>query len=103
MSAADPDGDSLTFSATGLPTGLSINAASGLISGTVTATGTFNPTVRATDPGGLFATATFGWNVTTPANRTPSITAPAAQVSASGSPVTLAVSASDPDGDNLTF
>ena len=31
----DPDGDSLTFSATGLPAGLSINPASGLITGTL--------------------------------------------------------------------
>ena len=33
--ASDPNGDVLTFSAVGLPTGLSINAGSGLISGTV--------------------------------------------------------------------
>jgi Ca2+-binding RTX toxin-like protein len=35
---ADPDGDTLTYSATGLPPGLLINAATGLISGTLSAT-----------------------------------------------------------------
>ena len=31
----DPDGDTLTYSATGLPAGLSINATTGVISGTL--------------------------------------------------------------------
>jgi len=35
--ASDPDGDPVTFSATGLPAPLTINAATGLISGTLTA------------------------------------------------------------------
>ena len=35
MVATDPDGDPLTFSATGLPTGLSITAATGRITGTI--------------------------------------------------------------------
>ncbi len=36
--ATDPDGDTLTYAATGLPGGLSINTASGLISGTLSST-----------------------------------------------------------------
>jgi hypothetical protein len=35
--ATDPDGDNLVYSATGLPTGLNINASTGLISGTISA------------------------------------------------------------------
>lgn len=38
-----------SWSATGLPTGLSINSSSGLISGTPSANGTFNATVKVTD------------------------------------------------------
>ncbi len=33
--ATDPDGDTLTYAATGLPAGLSIDTATGLISGTI--------------------------------------------------------------------
>ncbi|WP_189356794.1 PKD domain-containing protein, partial [Arenibacter certesii] len=35
VTATDPDGDALTYSAVGLPSGLSINANTGLISGTI--------------------------------------------------------------------
>ncbi len=48
MSGTDSGGLSLTYTATGLPTGLSISS-SGLISGTPSAAGTFNVTVTAQD------------------------------------------------------
>ena len=48
-------GDSLTFSATGLPDGLSM-ASNGTISGTPTGAGTSTVTVTATDSGGLTVT-----------------------------------------------
>ncbi|MEZ0109638.1 hypothetical protein ABH920_003652 [Catenulispora sp. EB89] len=57
-------GQTLTYSATGLPTGLSINAASGLITGTASAAGTFTTTVTATDGAGASGTASFTWTVT---------------------------------------
>lgn len=47
-SATDP-GDTITYGATGLPTGLSINSSSGQITGTPTAVNTYNVTVTATD------------------------------------------------------
>ena len=48
--ATDPDGDTLSFSATGLPPGLSVNA-TGEISGTLsyTAAGAYTVTVSAAD------------------------------------------------------
>jgi hypothetical protein len=46
--ASDPDGDALTFSAAGLPAGLTIHATTGIISGTPAA-GTFTITVIARD------------------------------------------------------
>jgi len=53
-----------TWSATGLPTGLSIGA-SGLISGTPSAAGTFAVNVRATDAAGLTGSASFSWTIGT--------------------------------------
>ena len=56
-------GQTLTYSASGLPAGLSINSATGLISGTPTTAGTSSVTVTATDTTGAKGTATFTWTV----------------------------------------
>ncbi len=56
-------GQTLTYSATGLPTGLSINSSTGLITGTPTATGTFNVTATATDTTNASGSASFTWTV----------------------------------------
>ncbi|MFC4034817.1 ricin-type beta-trefoil lectin domain protein [Streptomyces polygonati] len=64
ISATDSTaGQTLTYSATGLPAGLSINSASGLISGTPTTAGTSTVTVTARDSAGVSGTATFTWTV----------------------------------------
>jgi hypothetical protein len=52
-------GQALTYTATGLPTGLSVNSTSGLISGTPTAVATSNVTVTAKDTTNASGTATF--------------------------------------------
>ncbi len=59
--ASDADGDSLTFTATGLPTGVSLNRSSGLLSGTATQNGNFSVTVTVSDGNGGERTATFVW------------------------------------------
>jgi F5/8 type C domain/Ricin-type beta-trefoil lectin domain/Putative Ig domain len=56
-------GQTLTYSATGLPAGLSINSSSGLISGTPTAAGTSSVTVTAKDSTGAAGSASFSWTV----------------------------------------
>ena len=55
-------GQSLTYSASGLPAGLSISS-SGLITGTPTSSGTSTVTVTATDSTGASGSATFTWTV----------------------------------------
>ncbi|WP_020186531.1 putative Ig domain-containing protein [Methylopila sp. 73B] len=63
VKATDPEGDAITFSASGLPDGLSINATSGRISGTPTTPGSYAVAVTAADA--LAATAgQFSWTVT---------------------------------------
>ena len=56
-------GQTLTYSATGLPTGLSISSSSGLISGTPTTAGTYSVTVTAKDTTGASGSASFTWTI----------------------------------------
>ena len=62
LSASDPDGNPLAFSANGLPPGVSINPASGLISGLALAKGTYAVSVTVSD-GALTATKVFTWTI----------------------------------------
>jgi len=57
-------GQTLRYSASGLPAGLSMNASSGLITGTPATAGTFAVTVSATDTAGATGSASFTWTVT---------------------------------------
>jgi hypothetical protein len=63
--ATDSGGAALTYTATGLPAGLTISTA-GLISGTPAAAGTSTATVTARDSTGASGSATFTWTITTP-------------------------------------
>jgi Zn-dependent metalloprotease len=56
-------GQTLTWSATGLPAGLSISSSTGLISGTPSTAATYTPTVKATDTTGAFGTTSFTWTI----------------------------------------
>ena len=64
VSASDSaSGQTLTYSASGLPAGLSISSSSGLISGTPTTAGTSSVTVTATDTTGASGSASFTWTI----------------------------------------
>jgi PKD repeat protein len=56
-------GQTLTYTATGLPAGLSINSSTGLISGTPTTAATSTVTVTATDTTGAAGGVTFTWTI----------------------------------------
>src|SRR5690606_1368314 len=76
LRGADPDDDPLTFTATGLPPGLAVNAATGSIAGTPTAPGTYRVTATVSD-GTLTASRTFVWVVN--ANAAPRLRNPGDQ------------------------
>ncbi|GAA0221902.1 hypothetical protein GCM10010492_20030 [Saccharothrix mutabilis subsp. mutabilis] len=55
-----------SFAATGLPPGLSIAPATGLISGTPTTAGSYSVTATVTDSAGKSGSTTFGWTISPP-------------------------------------
>ncbi len=93
--------DAESFSATGLPTGLSIDPTTGLISGTIDpyGAGTYQVTVTANDD--LLATKTsFTWNVAD--SSPPSFTNPGTQNNNEGDRVNLALNPVDADAGSIT-
>jgi glucose/arabinose dehydrogenase len=104
VNASDANGDTLTYSLTQAPAGMTINASSGLIAWTPTAAqaGSQAVTVRVTDPGGLFATQAYSITVTA-ANVAPQITTSAVTTAAVGVAYSYDVNASDANGDTLTY
>jgi subtilase family serine protease len=64
ISATDSaSGQTLTYSASGLPAGLTINASTGLITGTPTTATTYSATVTAKDTTGATGSASFTWTI----------------------------------------
>jgi hypothetical protein len=97
-------GQTLTYTATGLPTGLSISS-SGLISGTPTTAGTYSTTVTAKDTTNASGSASFTWTVSAASGgNTVTVTNPGSQSGTVGTAVSLQVSGSDSaSGQTLTY
>lgn len=102
LMGGDPNGDALTYSATGLPTGLGVTTTSGLISGTPTIAGTYNVTASVSD-GSLSASRSFTWTITAGVNTAPTLAAVSNQTVAQGQFVSLQLSGADVDGDALSY
>lgn len=101
--ASDVDMDTLTWSSSGLPTGLSINTSTGLISGSTSAAGTFNVSVTVNDGNGGTDTENFVWTVNAAPNTPPNVNSISTQTTTVGNPVSLQVNATDVDMDTLLY
>jgi hypothetical protein len=105
ISATDSaSGQTLTYSATGLPAGLSISSASGLISGTPTTTGSNSVTVTAKDTTGATGSASFTWTINSATSNTVTVTNPGSQTGTVGTAASLQIAATDSgSGQTLTY
>ena len=63
IQGASAAGNPLTWSAIGLPAGLTINASTGAITGTPTAVAVYHPTISATDETGAHHSLSFTWTI----------------------------------------
>ncbi len=106
----DIDGEVLSFTADGLPSGLMIDPDTGIITGTpsgdasqggANSDGVYTVTITATDPDGQMVTTTLTYTVTNPAPVVDTAVADSSVVD--GEAVTITPSISDPDGDDLTY
>jgi hypothetical protein len=97
-------GQTLTYSATGLPAGLSIGSSTGLITGTPTTSGSNSVTVKATDTTGASGSASFTWTINSATGNTVTVTNPGNQTGTVGTAVSLQINATDSaSGQTLTY
>ncbi|MGV9690288.1 putative Ig domain-containing protein [Streptomyces sp. NPDC003444] len=81
-----------SWSATGLPAGLSIGATTGTVSGTPTAAGSSSVTLTATDSAGASGSVSFTWTVTDASGTPPALAHPGSQTVRVGRAVVLPLS-----------
>ncbi|MBM0103956.1 putative Ig domain-containing protein [Steroidobacter sp. S1-65] len=103
-SAADADGNTLGFTIANRPSWASFSTSTGRLSGTPTATGTFsNIVIRVSDGRATTSLPAFTITVGSSANRAPVISGTPARTINVGSAYSFRPTASDPDGNALTF
>ena len=104
--ANDADGNTLTFSISNRPTWATFNSNTGALTGTTTAAnvGTYsNIAISVSDGQTTASLAAFGITVQAAANRAPIISGSAPASVTSGQPYSFTPTASDPDGNTLSF
>ncbi len=107
ISASDPDlGDTLTYSASGLPDGATFNTSTHVFRWTpgYDAAGDYNVTFAVTDNGSPVGTDTETVTIrVSNVNRSPVLNSIGNRTVSEGSTLSFTASASDPDGDGYTF
>ena len=109
--ASDPDGDPLKYSLAGAPTGMTINSASGRITWTPTSAQVGNHTITviasdsplSADLNFTPLTATQTFTIAVAPNHPPVIGSAPVTSATENSPYSYTVTASDPDGDALSY
>ncbi len=104
-SASDPDGDVLTWSGTSLPPGSSVAPVTGVLTWTpdYTQAGLYSGVALWADDGHAGVDSTIFWIDVTNVNRPPVVAAVPNQTVPEGTLLTVTPSASDPDGDTVTW
>jgi hypothetical protein len=103
-SATDPDGGTLGYTIQNRPSWASFDTATGRLSGTPTATGTFSNIVITVSDGRLTASLpAFAIIVNQPSNSAPTISGSPSTTASAGAAYNFQPTASDPNGDTLTF
>ncbi|HEY7187871.1 MAG TPA: putative Ig domain-containing protein [Vicinamibacterales bacterium] len=101
LQGSDPDGQPVSYTATGLPAGLSLGANTGFIAGTGTTTGSFSVTAKVSD-GVLTTQQVFTWTMTSGADTTkPSISIATPTSATSYTSTTSTISMSGTSSDNV--
>lgn len=104
VEAIDTATGSLSYSASGLPAGLSISSSTGVISGTATTAGTSNVTVTGKDSAGPSGSTSFTWTVGSTTGNTVTVNNPGSQSGTTGTAASLQLSATDSaSGQTLTW
>ncbi|HLG57346.1 MAG TPA: putative Ig domain-containing protein [Vicinamibacterales bacterium] len=103
LSGSDPDGQAVTYGATGLPSGLSLMPSTGFISGTPTSAGSYTVTATVSD-GVLNASQAFTWTIVAPDTTVPSvaIASPTSAATYTATSATLTLSGSAADNVGVT-
>lgn len=103
-SATDPDGGTLGFSIQNRPSWAAFDTATGRLSGTPTAAGTFSSIIITVTDGRLTASLpAFSIVVNQPANGAPTISGSPSTTASAGAAYNFQPTASDPNGNALTF
>lgn len=102
VSASDPDGDPVTVSASGLPSGATYSGGTFSWTPGYSAAGGYSVTFVATDNYGAQSSCVVGITVQN-VNRAPVISCPGPQQGSEAAPITFSVSASDPDGQPVSL
>ena len=103
VAALDGDGDAITYRLLQGPTGASIGPATGLLTWTPAVPGAYSFTVEASDDRGGATTQTYTLTVSAGVNRNPVVTSAAPDRAIAFRDFRYPVSATDPDGDPLSF